>query len=200
MLPESSFQAWLERLGSCEQNAAAVEVFNRFAGRLLGVARQHLDARLRRLVDPEDVMQSVLKSFFLRQADKPFDLRNWDQLWSLLFVMTVRRCARKHARYYGPVHDLARDQAPAADGSAAEWAIIGNDPTPEQAALLAELLDAVMRPLNGRQQDLQRLGQQGYTVPEIAEQVGYTEYSVEGVLKQIRKKLHRLVEEADGAA
>ena len=44
-------------------NAAAAEVFRRFANRLIGLARTHLDARVRQKVDPEDVMQSALKSF-----------------------------------------------------------------------------------------------------------------------------------------
>ena len=54
------------RLRSGEDEAAR-EVFVRFAARLAGLARRHLDVRLAVKVDPEDVVQSAYKSFFVRQ-------------------------------------------------------------------------------------------------------------------------------------
>ena len=44
------------------------EVFQRFAKRLVKLARSRLDDRIRRTTDPEDVMQSVWLSFFVRQS------------------------------------------------------------------------------------------------------------------------------------
>ena len=40
----------------------------------------------------EDVMASVFKSFFRRHAEAPFDLSSWDSLWSLLTLITLRKC------------------------------------------------------------------------------------------------------------
>jgi hypothetical protein len=37
---------------------------------------------------------------------------------------------------------------------------------------------------------------QGYTVPEISTTVGRTEYTVEGVLKQVRKRLKSVRDKA----
>ena len=59
-------------------------VFRQFANRLIGLAHAHLDTALRQKVGPEDVAQSVFRSFFRRQADQPYDLESWDGLWSLL--------------------------------------------------------------------------------------------------------------------
>ena len=42
------------------------------------MARLRLDSRIRQKVDPEDVLQSVYKSFFLRCGAGQFDLSGWD--------------------------------------------------------------------------------------------------------------------------
>jgi hypothetical protein len=52
---------------------AAAPVFQRFAGRLIAPARSRLGDRLRAKVDPDDVVQSVYKSFFLRHANGELD-------------------------------------------------------------------------------------------------------------------------------
>lgn len=90
--PNDSFEAVFR--GVRDRNGLAEEeVFRRFAGRLVGLARARLDQRLPTKVDPEDVVQSAFRSFFVRCADDRFDLGSWDSLWSLLTVITVRKCA-----------------------------------------------------------------------------------------------------------
>jgi len=47
-------------------DAAAREFFGRFTHQLIALAFRRLDAGLRHKVDPEDVVQSAYKSFFVR--------------------------------------------------------------------------------------------------------------------------------------
>src|SRR6266542_4997008 len=56
----------------------ADELFQRYARRLIGLARTHLDSHLRQKVDPEDVVQSVYKSFFRRLEAEQVEALNWD--------------------------------------------------------------------------------------------------------------------------
>src|SRR3954464_2904118 len=100
--------------------AAAAEVFRRFASRLIGLARTHLDHRIRQKVDPEDLMQSALKSFFVRHAGGQFDLAGWDSLWSMLVVITLRKCGHKTEYFRAACRALDREQTPppSADDSA----------------------------------------------------------------------------------
>src|SRR5687768_17397928 len=79
---------------------AARELFARFTGRLIGLARTHLAGRLRHKVDPEDVVQSAYKSFFVRYGEETLAGEGWDGLWGLLTIITVRKCADR-ARYHG---------------------------------------------------------------------------------------------------
>nr|MBA3727126.1 hypothetical protein [Armatimonadota bacterium] len=62
-------------------DAAARRIFVEYAQRLIGLAHVNLDRAVRQKMDPEDVVQSVFKSFFLRVCKGQFELANWDGLW-----------------------------------------------------------------------------------------------------------------------
>jgi RNA polymerase sigma-70 factor (ECF subfamily) len=170
---------------------AARQLFNRFAGRLIGLARMRLDHVIRAKVGAEDVVQSVFKSFFRCHADGQFDVQGWDALWSLLVVITARKCGRQLRRYHGAARDVRREDPAleSADGSASGWEALAHDPSPEEAAVLAETLERLMRDLKERERQVLELRLQGYTVPEISSRVGRTEYTVQGILKRVRQRL-----------
>ena len=77
------------------EDAAAREVFERFAGRLIAMARGRFNRLLARKVDPEDVVQSAFKSFFLRYRAGQFELGSWKEVWGLLTVITLRKCVNR---------------------------------------------------------------------------------------------------------
>jgi RNA polymerase sigma-70 factor (ECF subfamily) len=81
MAAHDSFTELMTRLRAGED--AATEVFERYAQRLHGLARRHLDTVLKRKVDPEDVVQSAYKSFFFRYGDGTLEVRDWDNLMSV---------------------------------------------------------------------------------------------------------------------
>jgi RNA polymerase sigma-70 factor (ECF subfamily) len=179
--------------------AAAAHVFRRFAERLLSLARSHLDGRVRQKMDPDDVVQSAFRTFFRRQADNAFDLTTWDSLWALLVVITLRKCSRQAAHFHGPNHDVRRETSPAADSDDAFISeAIDREPTPEEAAALADLVERLMRSLRERQRRVLELRLQGFTVAEISEQLGRTEHTVEGMLRGIRAKARQLLKENEG--
>src|SRR4051812_33315367 len=92
----NSFAEFLAHLHSGD-DAAAQELFGRFAHQLIALARQHIDGRLRHKVDPEDVVQSAYKSFFFRYGEGKLEGVNWNSLWGLLTLITVRKCAERAA-------------------------------------------------------------------------------------------------------
>jgi RNA polymerase sigma-70 factor (ECF subfamily) len=197
MSVDPSFDEVLGQLRAGDPEAAR-QVFQRFAGRLIGLAHERLDRLVRPKVDPEDVVQSAFKSFFTGYAEGRFDLGDWDGLWGLLVVITVRKCGREVKRFHGPHHDVRREAAaPASGEAAAGWDALAREPTPAEAAMLAETVAQFLRELEPRERRIFELRLQGYTVPEISAQVGRTEYTVEGVLRKIRKRLRRL---QDGGA
>ncbi len=81
------------------REVAARLVWGRYFQELLTLARNNLSARIRSREDEEDVLQSMYKSFCLRQRRGDFDLANRDQLWNLLVQITLckaRNTANRH--------------------------------------------------------------------------------------------------------
>ena len=121
MSPEPAFDALMERLRRGERQAAE-EIFHRFARRLIGLARSRLEPAIRQKVDPEDVMASVFKSFFLRHAGGQFELDDWDGLWSLLTVITLRKCGHKVEHFRAARRDVKREvHAPDTADDSSAW-------------------------------------------------------------------------------
>jgi RNA polymerase sigma-70 factor (ECF subfamily) len=195
MSPDRSFDDLMARLRTGDERAAA-EVFQRFAQRLLGLARSRLDRLIQVKVDPEDVLQSVYRSFFRRHAQGQYELQSWDSLWGMLTVITLRKCGHRVRYFRSACRDVQREVAlPPRDELRVEWQAVGRDPTPSEAARLAETLEQVMRDLTERERAILALSLQGCTPTEISEQVGRTERTVQRVLQRVRARLEQMNDE-----
>jgi RNA polymerase sigma-70 factor (ECF subfamily) len=194
MSPTDSIAELMTRLRSGEDEAAR-EVFVRFATRLAGLARKHLDARLAVKVDPEDVVQSAYKSFFVRQRDGLLDIGTWDGLWGILTLITLRKCADRAAYFGTAKRDVARETAGSGTDTAFPLAdlAIDRDPRPDEAVLLSETVEALFRSIDDPdERAILELSLQGYTAAEISEQLGRAERSVRRLRERVRKRLERM--------
>jgi RNA polymerase sigma-70 factor (ECF subfamily) len=191
MAANDSVAELMGRLRSGEDGAAR-EVFARFAGRLVGLARRHLDARLAVKVDPEDVVQSAYKSFFVRHRDGGLEVGSWDGLWGVLTMITLRKCADRAAYYGAGKRDVAREAAgPAPDQSGPGMA--DREPRPDEAAVLAETVEALYRAMDDPdERAILELSLQGFTAAEVSERLGRAERSVRRLREGIRKRLERM--------
>lgn len=192
MSANDSFADLMIRLQSGEDEAART-VFARYTHRLVGLARKHLDARLSVKVDPEDVVQSAYKSFFLRQRDGVFEVGSWDGLWGLLTVITLRKCADRAAHFRTEKRQLKREATAPADSSPAAWQLaVDRDPSPEEAVILSEAVEELFRTTNDPdERAILELSLQGFTAIEVSEKLGRAERSVRRLRERIRKRLER---------
>jgi DNA-directed RNA polymerase specialized sigma24 family protein len=166
--------------------------FERFTRRLIGLARTHIDARLRHKIDLEDVVQSAYKSFFLRYGDGALAAEGWDGLWGLLTVITLRKCAERARYLRAGCRDVGREQAAALTESA--WSCheaIGREPTPDEAAVMAETVAGVLRELDADERAIIELSLQGFSTTEISAQLGRAERSVRRLRERVRQQLQR---------
>jgi RNA polymerase sigma-70 factor (ECF subfamily) len=186
----------LARLRAGDEPAAA-EVFDRFARRLIGLARQKLSQGLRVKEDPEDVVQSALNSFFLRYAAGQYELASWDDLWGLLTRITAHKCGHRVERFHAARRDIRREvPVPAADGSNQSWEYFTREPTASEALELSELLDALYRPLGERDRRILALRLQGVEAAAITTALRCSERTVFRVLERIRRQLELQCQEA----
>jgi RNA polymerase sigma-70 factor (ECF subfamily) len=191
----NSFVEFLARLRGGD-DAAARELFARFAHQLIALALQHIGAGLRHKVDPEDVVQSVYKSFFVRYGDGNLDLVGWNSLWGLLTLITVRKCAERAAYHRAACRDAAREVSPLPGEEAAPWLEpLGREPTPLEAAVLSETVERLFAGLDEEERPVLELSLQGYTTREISERLGRAERTVRLLREGIRHRLERMKDE-----
>src|SRR5262249_47510719 len=190
-----SFADFLARLQK-KEDTAAQELFGRFTHQLIVLALRHIDAKLRHKVEPEDVVQSVYKSFFYRYGAGNLDVVNWNSLWGLLTLITVRKCAERAAYHRAECRDAAREVSPARGDEAAPWLEpFGREPTPLEAAVLSETVEQLLASLDEEERPILELSLQGYSTREISEQLGRAERTVRLLREGIRHRLERMQRE-----
>lgn len=187
-----SFATFLARLHS-QDDAAAQELFARFAHQLIVLADQHIAAGLRHKVDPEDVVQSAYKSFFSRYSAGNLEVVNWNSLWGLLTLITLRKCADRAAYHRAECRDAAREVPMTHGDEAAPWLEpFGREPTPHEAAVLNETVVQLLADLDDDERPILELSLQGHTTREISERLGRAERTVRLLREGIRLRLERL--------
>jgi RNA polymerase sigma-70 factor (ECF subfamily) len=187
-----SFAGFLTRLQAGD-DAAAQELFGRFTHQLIALARHRLGAGLRHKVDPEDVVQSAYKSFFLRYGEGNLEAVNWNSLWGLLTLITVRKCAERIAYHRAERRDAAREvAAPRGEDAAPAPEPFGREPTPLEAAVMGETLEQLLAGLNKDDRPVLELSLQGYTTREVSERLGRAERTVRLVRERARHLLERM--------
>jgi RNA polymerase sigma-70 factor, ECF subfamily len=193
MTSDDSFNVLMGRLRGGDE-AAAEEIFRRYAGRLMGLARSRLRGAIRRKMDPDDVVQSAFRSFFRRQREGQFELPDWGSLWGLLAQITLHKCGHRLRGFRAARRDVRREveRAPGSADSVADWEAIAREPTPQEAAVLTETLEQVMAGLDGPQRQTLELTLQGHQAAQIARQLRCTERTVFRVLARVRDRLERL--------
>jgi RNA polymerase sigma-70 factor (ECF subfamily) len=182
------------------QNDAATQVFNRFASRLVALARKQLDPQIRQKVDPEDVLQSVFRSFFVRNAEGQFgEFASWDNLWAMLVVITQRKCGRRTDFYHAARRDVGREAAEEVSSgeSGSDVGLRADEPTPSEAAMLTETIERLMRSLEGRHREILALSLQGHPPAEVSARLGCTERTVYRVLERVKEWLEATRQEPD---
>jgi len=192
MSDDASFVDLLDRLRNGDQAAAAL-VVDQYARRLIALARVNLDRRILRKEDPEDVLQSVFKSFFHRYGEGQFRLDSREDMWALLVSLTLHKCGHR-ADYFRAARRDVRRETPAPlplESSGLEWEALAREPPPLEAAMLTETVERLLGGLEAHQQQIVQLTLQGEEPAQIGALVGVTQRTVQRVLKGVRERLQR---------
>ena len=185
---DSSYpSADLLRRVQADSESAAAGVFERYVERLTRLARSRLAAELAARVDPEDIVQSAYRSFFVAARQGRFTVSESGDLWRLLVEVTLHKLYRQAARHKAARRSVRRDRS-SSDGSI--WQrVASTEPTPEQAAIAAEELEALLKKLPPQGREVVALALQGHQQREIAAKLGVADRTVRRWLKTSRAAL-----------
>lgn len=163
---------------------AAQAVFNHYSDRLIRLAEKHLSRRLAGRVDGEDVVQSVFRTFFRRGGEGEFQLDSSAQLWQLLVRITVLK-ARAKARHHTADKRNAAAEKPIVDGVEPAAA----EPGPEDAVILVDQIDALLRDLPPVYGQVLGLRLQGLTVTDVADELNLSRQTIHRALNLLQERL-----------
>ena len=177
-------QRLLDLLRAGDEGAAR-EVFSAYVDRLLRLARERISARLARRVDPEDVVQSVFRTFFSHAREGRFILTEQDDLARLLISITVRKTLRQIAFHRAAKRDAGLEtEVPAAAEDSPEPRALA--PSPEVAVAFVDQLEHFLSRLRPRDRTVLEMRLQGYRSEEIAREMGTSDRFVRRALGHIR--------------
>ena len=167
---------------------AANELFRRYAGRLIALARSRLSDKLAARVDPEDVVQSAYRSFFSDARAGRYDLQHDGGLWQLLVMITLSKLQHQVERHTSKKRGVQHEQGLAGALSSPE-VLEARGPSPMAALVLTEQVELLMRPLDSAQRHMLQLRLQGYNLEEIAATAGCSEATVRRLLDRVKRQL-----------
>ena len=180
------FADFFRRIKAGDDDAAA-ELVRKYEPALRLEIRIRLsDPKLRRILEPADLCQSVLKSFFVRAATGQFDLDSPEKLVALLRAMARNKVATQVRRQQALRRDIRRDVSLNADNAAP---VVAADPSPSQLAIGRELLDTFRLRLSAEERQIADLRSKGCEWNEIARELGGTAH---GRRKQLVRAVDRI--------
>lgn len=169
---------------------AAVELYQRYARRLMGLVNKRCPRQLGSSADTDDLVQSVFRRFFQGARAGQFQIPEGDDLWGLLLVIALNRlrserkfcrAAKRDARKTIDLGSLTPGSEPEAPDSNARLPFFQM----ELEALLDEMPDHYRKATE--------LRVQGFSVAEIAAELDTSKRSVERILQESRDRLRALI-------
>jgi RNA polymerase sigma-70 factor (ECF subfamily) len=186
-----STKGFVGRVNRCT-DSVAVELDHRYREKLCALVQREMARSLQTREDPEDVVQTVFRTYFRRAAKGEFHIACSSDLWALLTTIT-RHKILKRAEYHGAFKRMRAAEAPLPQDDQ----ILGNDPDPQDAVVVTDLVKETLQGLDDSYRDVFQLRVQGCTEAEIAKQLKTTRAAVRYRLERIRNRLERLVEKED---
>ena len=186
---EASESVWLESVVHLK-NGYEADAVSRFTGRLLALAKSRMPNRLNGRIDPEDVVQSVFRSFFHRNQSGQFVFDETSDVWRLLAAITYRKVQQTIRHHHRQQRDVKRetlsdDLSPVTESEA----------TVSSLAMMEELIDRIVDRIPETHRCILTLRLENYSIEEIADKVQVSSRTVERALALIRKTATQLLDD-----
>lgn len=180
---------WNELVAGLKSGDAktARRFWQRYGPLLHDVAERRLAGALRRRVMPEDVVQSVCRTFLRRAQGGELALEDADRLWGLLCAIAIAK-TREQARFHGRQKRSYQAEGPLEQADGTPLDFVSDQPSAE-AFVLADELDAELQALGDEAREIVLLKIADLTNDEIAARLGCSERTVRRIITKVREQL-----------
>jgi RNA polymerase sigma-70 factor (ECF subfamily) len=165
---------------------AARQIVERYVDRLLHLARGRISQRLASRVDPEDIVQSVFRTFFMRVKDGKFVFADQDDLCKLLVRITLHKTLRQVAFHKAAKRDPSQETDQGDHHREQLLALLDSEPTPETTVTFLDQLEHFLAQLLPQERQILEMRMQGYSNDEIAKKLGVYDRKIRRVIEHIR--------------
>lgn len=171
-------------------------IFQQYLARLVALARTRISPQLKRRIDPEDLVMSAFRSFFIgaRQGKWGTD----GDLWSFLATITLRKAARQARQHQAARRSVAFE----IDGYIETELVADRSPTSEEAVMLQDELEWLISWTDGLDREILLRQLRGDDPTMISQDLGISERSVRRSQQRVRELIshdrqhHRMAQEA----
>jgi len=173
---------------------AATTLYQRYAEQLRALAAADQPLAFACRLDPEDIVQSVFRTFFRRVLIDYYDVPPGEDLWQLFLVIGLNKI-----RNVGKFHRAQKRDAFRTVHIGTDSEVHGAGATPSSVdwATLKQVIDEMLMGLPETFGAVVQLRIEGYDVGEIAKRLGRAKRSVERILQEFRQQLRVLLDEDD---
>src|SRR4051794_23176084 len=150
------------------QDEAATAIFDRYIHRLIALARSRIGVKLKRRLDPEDVVQSAYRSFFVHAKNEEYLLDRSGDLWRLLAGIALNKVRSQIEKQTAAKRNVLREVS---DDNSIAMATM-SDPTPADVVAITEQLALALKNLSTDERLVITATLQGQSTDEIAASIG----------------------------
>lgn len=172
------------------QMEASTRLYMKYADRLIGMTARKSSAELAAKVEPEDIVQSVFRTFFRRVENGQYDVPEGEDIWKLLMVITLNKIRAVVAHNRAAKRDMRRTRSEALMEDALAQA---SDRDEMALATLQIVIDELLSDQIEVNRLIIRQRIEGYDILEIAENVNRSKRTVERVLQEFRARLAQMI-------
>ena len=178
-------QALIDLWRHGDQNAAR-QIVERYFDRMLMLARRRISQRLASRVDPEDIVQSVFRTFFVRLKDGQFVFQDQDDLCKLLMRITLHKTLRQVAFHKAAKRDPTLETNQGQAHQEQLLTILDREPNAEATVTFLDQLEHFLDRLEPETRQIIEMRLQGYTNDEISQQLGIYDRKIRRAVERVR--------------
>lgn len=146
---------------------AATDIYHKYINRLIALAKRRLSNKMLPDIDPEAIADSALFGVLAKAREDQIVLKRSGDLWRVLAGFTVIK-TKKSIEYF---QADKRNREHLEAGSVWIQTAVNGDPTPEQVAIVLDILDRYLERSSSRDRMILELRLQGESVGDIAEEL-----------------------------